>query len=134
MEGHACVGFEPCSPWRRLLTLVLPASAQAGSIIRESDTRVNLFCEDVTAGNAHLFLFAETSDTFGSFTDLAIWSGSLSGDPDLVGDSSSIVLTPTGGSGSVALVELNGDPAGTRDAECHVRAVRAGRAVRVHRR
>ena len=95
-----------------LLALVLPASAQAGSIIEESDTRVNLFCEDVTAGNAHLFLFAETSDTFGSFTDLAIWSGSLSGEPDLVGDTSSIVLTPTGGSGSVALVELNGDPAG----------------------
>ena len=96
-----------------LLTLVLPASAQAGSLTRESDTRVNLFCEDVTAGNAHLFLFAETSDTFGSFTDLEIWSGSLSGDPDLVDDTSSIVLTPTGGSGSVALVELDGDPAGT---------------------
>ena len=44
-----------------LLTLVLPASAQAGSLTRESDTRVSLFCEDVTAGNAHLFLFAETS-------------------------------------------------------------------------
>ena len=96
-----------------LLTLVLPASAQAGSLTRESDTRVNLFCEDVTAGNAHLFLFAETSDTFGSFTDLEIWSGSLSGEPDLVGDTSSIVLTPTGGSGSVALVEPDGDPAGT---------------------
>ena len=96
-----------------LLTLVLPASAQAGSLTRESDTRVNLFCEDVTAGNAHLFLFAETSDTFGSFTELEIWSGSLSGDPDLVGDTSSIVLTPTGGSGSVALVEPDGDPAGT---------------------
>ena len=53
-----------------LLTLVLPASAQAGSLTRESDTRVNLFCEDVTAGNAHLFLFAETSDTFGSFAEL----------------------------------------------------------------
>ena len=96
-----------------LLTLVLPPSVQAGSLTRESDTRVNLFCEDVTAGNAHLFLFAETSDTFGSFTDLAIWSGSLSGEPDLVGDTSSIVLTSTGGSGSAALVEPDGDPAGT---------------------
>jgi hypothetical protein len=96
-----------------LFTLVLPTSAQAGSLTRESDTRVNLFCEDATAGNAHLFLFAETSDTFGSFTDLAIWSGSLSGEPDLFGDTSSIVLTPTGGSGSVALVEPDGDPAGT---------------------
>ena len=96
-----------------LLTLVLPASAHAGSLTRESDTRVNLSCEDVTAGNAHLFLFAETSDTFGSFTDLEIWSGNLSGEPDLVDDTSSIVLTSTGGSGSVALVELNGDPAGT---------------------
>ena len=94
-----------------------PAGVGAGQVesAYESDTRVNLFCEDVTAGNAHLFLFAETSDTFGSFADLAIWNGSLSGDPDLVGDSSSIVLTPTSGSGSVALVELNGDPArGTR--------------------
>ena len=96
-----------------LLTLILPATAQAGSITRESDTRVNLFCEDVSAGNAHLFLFSETSDTFGSFTDLAIWSGSMSGEPDVVSDTSTIVLTPTGGSGSVALVELNGDPAGT---------------------
>jgi hypothetical protein len=96
-----------------LLTLVLPTSAQAGSLTRESDTRVNLFCEDATAGNAHLFLFAETSDTFGSFTDLAIWSGSLSGEPDLFGDTSSIVLTPTRGSGSVALLEPDGDPAGT---------------------
>ena len=96
-----------------LLALALPASAQAGSLTRESDTRVNLFCEELTAGNAHLFLFSETSDTFGSFTDLAIWSGSLSGEPDLVADASTIVLTPTGGSGSVALVEPDGDPAGT---------------------
>ena len=96
-----------------LLALVLPATAQAGSIIRESDTRVNLFCEDVSAGNAHLFLFVETSDTFGSFTDLAIWSGSTAGEPDVVADTSTIVLTPTGGSGSAALVELNGDPAGS---------------------
>ena len=96
-----------------LLALILPATAQAGSIIRESDTRVNLFCEDVSAGNAHLFLFVETSDTFGSFTDLAIWSGSTAGEPDAVADTSAIVLTPIGGSGSVALVELNGDPAGS---------------------
>jgi hypothetical protein len=96
-----------------LLTLLLPASAQAGSLTRESDTRVNLFCEELTAGNARLFMFSETSDTFGSFTDLAIWSGSMSGEPDFVSDTSTIVLTPTGGSGSVALVELNGDPAGT---------------------
>jgi hypothetical protein len=96
-----------------LLTLVLPATAQAGSIIRESDTRVSLFCEDVTAGNAHLFLYAETSDEFGSFTDLAIWAGNTSGEPDAVADTSTIVLTPTGGSGSIALVEPDGDPAGS---------------------
>jgi hypothetical protein len=96
-----------------LLTLALPVSAQAGSLVRESDTRINLSCEDVTAGNAHLFLFAETSDTFGSFTDLAIWTGGLSGDPDAVVDTSTIVLTPTGGSGTAALVDLDGHQAGT---------------------
>jgi hypothetical protein len=96
-----------------LLTLALPASVQAGSLVRESDTRVQLFCEDVSAGNAQLFLFSETSDTFGSFTDLAIWTGSTAGDPDAVADTSTVVLTPTGGSGSVALVELDGEPAGT---------------------
>ena len=96
-----------------LLTLILPASAQAGSLVRESDTQVNLFCEDVAAGNAHLFLFAQTSDNFGSFTDLAIWTGNQSGDPDAFADTSTVVLTPTGGSGSVALVEPDGGAAGT---------------------
>lgn len=96
-----------------LLTLALPATVQAGSIIRESDTRVSLFCEDVTTGNAHLFLFAETSDNFGSFTDLAIWTGSTSGEPDAIADTSTIVLTATGGSGSVALVDTDGNPAGS---------------------
>ena len=96
-----------------ILTLVLPASTQAGSLTRESDTRVGLYCEELTAGNSRLFLYAETSDTFGSFTDLAVWSGGGSGDPDLVVDASTITLTPTSGSGSATLVELDGDPGGT---------------------
>ena len=95
-----------------LLTLLLPASAQAGSIIRESDTRVSLFCEDLGAGNTSAFLFSETSDTFGSFTDLAIFAGG-GGEPDLLAGTSTIVLTPSGGSGSVVLVDPDGDPAGS---------------------
>ncbi len=95
-----------------LLALVLPAFAQAGSLTRESDTRVGMVCEEVTAGNSTIFLYAETSDAYGSFTDLAIWVGG-SRNMDLVAGSGAFALTPTGGSGSVSLVELDGDPGGT---------------------
>lgn len=104
-----------------LLALVVPGSVQAGSLTRESDTTVLLVCEGLTAGNTQVFLFSETSDAFGSFTDLAIWTGSTSGPPNVVADSGTVVLTPTGGSGSIALVQFDandpddplGDPAGT---------------------
>ena len=96
-----------------ILTLVLPASTQAGSLTRESDTRVGLYCEELTTGSLRLSMYSETSDTYGSFTDLAFWSGGGSGDPDLVADASTITLTPAGGSGSATLVELDGDPGGT---------------------
>ena len=97
-----------------LLAVALPAGVDAGSLTRESDTRVGIFCEDVTAGNLRLFLYSETSDAFGSFTDLAIWGGGASNEPVLVSGASQITLSSTGGSGTVELVEPDdGDPAGT---------------------
>ncbi len=97
-----------------LLTIALPASVQAGSLTRENDTRVSMYCEELTSGNLRLFLYTETSDAFGSFTDLAIWSGGAANEPNLVAGATAITLSPTAGSGTVELVEPDsGDPGGT---------------------
>jgi hypothetical protein len=97
-----------------LLAVALPTSVQAGSLTRESDTRVSLYCEELTSGNTQLFIYTETSDAFGSFTDLAIWSGGGGNEPDLVSGATAITLTPTTGSGAVSLVEPDsGEPGGT---------------------
>ena len=96
-----------------VLAMVLPASVQAGSLTRESDTRVGLFCDELTAGSSRLFLYTDTSDAFGTYTELAMWSGGASDEPDVVAGTTAIVLTPTAGTGSVALIDLDGDPAGS---------------------
>ena len=142
-DGDAAAAA-PSGTWRetpsdpspvRLGSLARPGPAgigAAGSIIRESDTRVSLFARTRPRATP-LFLFARTSDTFGSFTDLAIWSGSQSVNRTCSATRARSCSRRPAGPARSLVVGRAAIP-GHGHAECHIRAIRAGRAVRVHRR
>lgn len=112
---------------RRLLALLaagvllaaVPVTATAAPPTRFSDHTVGFFCEGIssTSGTGFAFIGATVSDAFGPDAFIDYWaSGEPSGPPDLSRDfDQPVSLTYVDGAltGSFAVVDENGDPAGT---------------------
>src|SRR5688572_21206432 len=101
-----------------VLLMVLPAAASAAKATRFTDHTVGISCEDPPAlsGGGSVFFGANTSEEFEPDGHLDYWTTSEpSGEPDLLRDfEAPIVVTWDGSvlSGSIPLVDGNGDPAG----------------------
>ncbi len=112
---------------RRLLALLaalvlvaaIPITAQAGRVSRFTDHTIGFFCEEIssTGGGDLAFLAASISDEFGPDAFIDYWAdGTPDQFPDLSRDfDQPVSLTFANGAltGSFALVDENGDPAGT---------------------
>lgn len=101
----------------------LPGIAVAARPDSFSDDTTYLFCDGLEATDGStVFAYAEVSQTFGGFGDLAIWAPGAEGDPSVVSIDASASLSGDGSSltASYSLVTFDptqdppfGDPAGT---------------------
>jgi hypothetical protein len=101
-----------------VLLVALPASALGARVTRFTDHSVAISCDGMTAvsGGGFAFFSANVSDQFGPDAFVDFWSGSApSGPPDLFRDFDQAVTVTWNGtvlSGSIPLLDSNGDPAG----------------------
>lgn len=101
----------------------LPGIAVAGRPDRFSDDTTYLFCDGLEATDGStVFAYAEVSQTFGAFGDLAVWAPGAGGDPTVISMDATASLSGGGSSmtASYSLVTFDpsqdppfGDPAGT---------------------
>jgi hypothetical protein len=112
---------------RRLLALVaaltllaaLPVTTQAGRVSRGTDHSIGFSCEGIssTGGGDLAFIGANLSDEFGAGAFIDYWAGGQPvGAPDLSGDPEqpvTLTLSGTDFTGTFAVVDGSGDPAGT---------------------
>jgi hypothetical protein len=106
-----------------MLLVVLPGGVAAGSLIREVHTRTSLFCEALSGPSGTVSLYLESDDQWGTFGDLAIWTGVVDGPPQIITSNSLVTITTSGATASFDLVEYRqsespedppfGDPAGS---------------------
>ena len=101
-----------------MLLAALPVASQAARATRLTDHTIGFFCEEIssTAGDDVAYIGASLSDTFGSDAFIDYWAAGSSGAPDLLRDyeqPAEITLVGNVLSGSFAVMDGNGDPAGT---------------------
>lgn len=105
------------------LLVILPGGVAAGSLIREVQTRTSLYCEPLSGPSGTVALYLEADDQWGTFGDLAIWTGTVDGPPQIITSNGSFTITASGATASFDLVEFEpsenpeeppfGDPAGS---------------------
>jgi hypothetical protein len=101
-----------------VLLVALPASASGARVTRFTDHSVTISCDGMTAvsGGGFAFFSANLSDQFGPDAFVDFWAGSApSGPPDLFRDfdqTPTVTWNGTVLSGSIPLLDANGDPAG----------------------